>query len=263
MSKKPHKLEHGHTIIFDDAGHRYIKGEDYVIGMTTILNYLAAPALENWKRNQLTEAMQDQMKEHLSIDVIDKIIINAKATLHKKQEGVLSIGKVVHKLAEQWLRKEKFKLPEDLVVLNCFKKFQRFWKKNKLKLMESEKILYSTKGFAGTLDIIAKDPKGNLWLIDIKTSVGFFINMIYQLHGYKLAYEEQTGKKINKMYIVRLPKTDDDFEAREFTFQKQHQNAFLGLLHCHKSQLLFNEQSRKFKQSRLLKQRSKTNGKLK
>ena len=261
MSKKPHKLEHGHTIIFDDAGHRYIKGEDYVIGMTTILNYLAAPALENWKRNQLTEAMQDQMKEHLSIDVIDKIIINAKATLHKKQEGVLSIGKVVHKLAEQWLRKEKFKLPEDLVVLNCFKKFQRFWKKNKLKLMESEKILYSTKGFAGTLDIIAKDPKGNLWLIDIKTSVGFFINMIYQLHGYKLAYEEQTGKKINKMYIVRLPKTDDDFEAREFTFQKQHQNAFLGLLHCHKSQLLFNEQSRKFKQSRLLKQRSKTNGK--
>ena len=56
----------------------------------------------------------------------------------------------------------------------------------------------------------------------------------------------------------------DDFEAREFTFQKQHQNAFLGLLHCHKSQLLFNEQSRKFnEQSRLLKQRSKTNGKLK
>ena len=141
MSKVEHKLEHGHKIVFDDAGHRYIKGEDYVIGMTTILNYLAAPALENWKRNQLTEAMQDQMKEHLSIDVIDKIIINAKATLHKKQEGVLSIGKVVHKLAEQWLRKEKFKLPEDLVVLNCFKKFQRFWKKNKLTLMESEKIL--------------------------------------------------------------------------------------------------------------------------
>ena len=263
MSKKPHKLEHGHTITFDDAGHRYIKGDDYVIGMTTILKYLAAPALENWKINQLTEAMQNQMKEHLSLDVIDKIIINAKATLNKKQEGVFSIGKVVHKLAEQWLKKDQLKLPEDPVVLNCFRKFQRFWKKNKLKLVESEKILYSTKGFAGTLDIIAQDPKGNLWLIDIKTSVGFFINMIYQLHGYKLAYEEQTGKKVNKMYIVRLPKTDDDFEAREFTFQKQHQNAFLGLLACHKSQLLFNEQSRKYKeQSRLLKQRrSKTNGK--
>ena len=263
MSKIEHKLEHGHKIIFDSDSHRYVKDNQYIIGLTSILKYLSAPRLENWKINQLTEAMQYQMKEHLSLDVIDKIIINAKATLNKKQEGVFSIGKVVHKLAEQWLKKDQLKLPEDPVVLNCFRKFQRFWKKNKLTLMESEKILYSTKGFAGTLDIIAKDTKGNLWLIDIKTSVGFFINMIYQLHGYKLAYEEQTGKKINKMYIVRLPKTDDDFEAREFTFQKQHQNAFLGLLHCHKSQLLFNEQSRKFKQSRLLKQRSKTNGKLK
>ena len=26
--------------------------------------------------------------------------------------------------------------------------------------------------------------------------------MIHQVHGYKLAYEEQTGKKINKMFIV-------------------------------------------------------------
>jgi hypothetical protein len=29
-----------------------------------------------------------------------------------------------------------------------------------------------------------------------------FINMIHQVHGYKLAYEEQTGKKINKMYVL-------------------------------------------------------------
>jgi hypothetical protein len=70
--------------------------------------------------------------------------------------------------------------------------------------------------------------------------------MVYQLHGYKLAYEEQTGKKIDKMFIVRLPKNDEDFEAREFTFQETHQNAFLGLLNCHKSQLLYNEQARNF-----------------
>ena len=94
MSKIEHKLEHGHKITFDDAGHRYIKGDDYVIGMTTILNYLAAPALENWKRNQLTEAMQSQMKEHLSLDVISTIIINAKATLHKNKREFSALGKL-------------------------------------------------------------------------------------------------------------------------------------------------------------------------
>ena len=265
MGKKEYTLEHGHKIIFDPDSHRYVKDNQYIIGMSSVLGYLSAPALENWKRAQLTNAVKESMEqEEIPPDTIDRVLINAKANVNKRQDNTLSIGKVVHELVEKWLKKEKFTLPKNEIHLNCLKKFQKFWKKNKLKLMESEKILYSELGFAGTLDIIAKDSKGNLWLIDIKTSSGFFLTHIYQLHGYKYAYEEQTGKKINKMYIVRLPKSDDNFEAREFTFQKRHQNAFLGLLNCHKSQLLFNEQSRKYnQQSRLIKQRSKTNGKLK
>ena len=84
-----------------------------------------------------------------------------------------------------------------------------------------------------------------MWLIDVKTSKGLFLSMVHQLHGYKIAFESQTGKKIDKMYIVRLPKTDEDFEAREISYQTVHAKAFLGLLNCHKSELLFNEQVRK------------------
>ena len=65
---------------------------------------------------------------------------------------------------------------------------------------------------------------------------------------YKLAYEEQTGKKINKMFIVRLPKTNEEFEAIQILYKKDHLKAFLGLLSCHKSELLFNDQMRKRKQ---------------
>ena len=126
--------------------------------------------------------------------------------------------------------------------------FQKFWKKNKLKVIESEKILYSERGYCGTLDLIASDKENNLWLIDIKTSKGLFLNMVHQIHGYKLAYEEQTGKKINKMFIVRLPKTNEEFEAIQILYKKDHLKAFLGLLSCHKSELLFNEQMRKRKQ---------------
>ena len=264
MSKKEYMLEHGHKIIFDPDAHRYIKDNQYIVGMSSVLKYLSAPQLENWKKAQLMNAVKVALENaDIPPDVVDKVINNANADVNIRSEDILSIGKIVHELIEKWLKKEKFTLPKNEIHLNCFNKFKKFWKKHKLKLMESEKILYSEKGFAGTLDIVAKDNKGNLWLIDVKTSSGFFLTHIYQLHGYKLAYEEQTGKKINKMYIVRLPKSDDDFEAREFTYQKQHQNAFLGLLHCHKSQLLFNEQSRKYnEQSRLLKQRRK-NGKLK
>ena len=248
MMSKPHKLEHGHTIIFDEDKHVYIKDNNYVVGMSTLLGKLASPALETWKFNEGVKAIKKEMeKQGIPLDKIDKIIINAKANAKAKNDNILSIGSIVHKLIEKWLKGEKVTKPEDKIVANCFMEFQKFWKKNKLKLIESEKILYSERGYCGTLDIVAIDPDGNIWLIDIKTSKGLFLNMIHQVHGYKLAYEEQTGKKINKMYIVRLPKTNEPFEARQILYKKDHMKAFLGLLHCHKSELLFNEQMRKLK----------------
>ena len=41
-------------------------------------------------------------------------------------------------------------------------KLQKFWKKHNLKLVESEKVLYSERGFCGTLDLIAKDHTNTL-----------------------------------------------------------------------------------------------------
>jgi len=243
------KLENGHTITFDEDKHVYIHNNEYVVGMSTLLGKLASPALEAWKVNTQVNAIKKEMeKKGIPLDKIDKIIIDAKANARKQNDNILSIGSIVHKLVELWLKGEKVTKPEDEVVANCFMQFKKFWKKHKLKLVESEKILYSLRGYCGTLDIIAIDPDGNIWLIDIKTSKGLFLNMVHQIHGYKLAYEEQTGKKINKMFIVRLPKTNEEFEAIQILYKKDHLKAFLGLLSCHKSELLFNEQMRKRKQ---------------
>jgi len=242
------KLENGHTITFDENKHVYIHNDEYVVGMSTLLGKLASPALEAWKVNSQVSAIKSEMeKQDIPLDKIDSIIINARANAKKTNDGILSIGSIVHKLAELWLKGEKITKPDNPIVANCFMEFQKFWTKHKLKVVESEKILYSPRGFCGTLDLIAKDTSNNIWLIDIKTSKGLFLNMVHQLHGYKLAYEEQTGKKINKMYIVRLPKTNEPFEAREILYKTEHMKAFLGLLHCHKSELLFKEQMRKLK----------------
>ena len=250
------KTEHGHTVIFDDDKHVYVKDGEYVVGMSTLLGKLASPALEAWKVNSQVNAIKVEMeKQGIPLDKIDKIIINAKASAKKKNDNILSIGSIVHKLVEKWLKGEQVTKPEDPIVANCFMEFQKFWKKNKLKVVESEKILYSERGYCGTLDLVASDKDNKLWLIDVKTSKGLFLNMVHQVHGYKLAYEEQTGKKINKMYIVRLPKTNEPFEARQILYKKDHMKAFLGLLSCHKSELLFNEQKRKLKQTQTKRKR--------
>ena len=241
--------EHGKTIEFNKEKHVYIHNNQYIVGMSTILSKLASPMLENWKIANQVNAIKKEMERHgIPIDKIETIILNAKTNAKKQGDSILNIGSMVHKFCEMWLKGEKFTEPSDPVVKACFDKFKKFWKKHKLKLAESEKILYSERGYCGTLDLVAIDPKGNLWLIDIKTSKGIFINMVHQVHGYKLAYEEQTGKKINKMYIVRLPKDNGNFEARHILYKKEHLKAFLGLLSCHKSELIFNEQVRKYNQ---------------
>ena len=244
-----HKLENGHTIEFNQEKHVYIHNNEYVVGMSTILGKLASPMLENWKISKMVNEVKKEMeRQGIPLEKIETIVINAKSNAKKQGDNILNIGSMVHKFCEMWLKGEKFTEPDDPIIKGCFEKFKRFWTKNKLKVIESEKILYSERGYCGTLDLVAIDPKGNLWLIDIKTSKGIFINMILQVHGYKLAYEEQTGKKINKMYIVRLPKDNADFEARQILYKKEHIKAFLGLLSCHKSELLFNEQVRKYNQ---------------
>ena len=239
--------EQGYKVEFDKEKHVYIHENQYIVGMSTILGKLASPMLENWKiANQVNAIKKEMERQGISIDKIETIILNAKTNAKRQGDNILNIGSMVHKFCEMWLKGEKFTDPDDPIIKGCFDKFKKFWTKNKLKLVESEKILYHEKGVCGTLDIIAEDPQKNLWLIDIKTSKGIFLNMIHQLHGYRYMFENQTGKKISKMYLVRLPKDNADFEARHISYEKEHLKAFLGLLSCHKSELLFNEQVRKF-----------------
>ena len=95
----------------------------------------------------------------------NEYVVGMSTLLGKLASPALEAWKVntqVNKLIELWLKGEKVTKPEDKVVANCFMQFQKFWKKHKLKLVESEKILYSLRGYCGTLDIIAIDPDGNI-----------------------------------------------------------------------------------------------------
>ena len=108
MMTKPTYTEHGHTILFDEDKHVYVKDGQYIVGMSTLLNKLASPALEAWKVNSQVNAIKKEMeKQGIPLDKIDKIIINAKANAKAKNDNILSIGSIVHKLIEKWLKGEK------------------------------------------------------------------------------------------------------------------------------------------------------------
>ena len=96
-------------------------------------------------------------------------------------------------------------------------------------MVELEKKIYSKKyNYAGTLDLICKDKKGNLVLMDIKTSNFITFDYFLQLNAYKFAYEEETKSKVSKSFIVKLSKKDAEIEIKEIPLNKKLFNAFIG-----------------------------------
>ena len=112
--------EHGHTVEFNQEKHVYIHNNEYVVGTSTILGKLASPMLENWKISNQVNALKDEMeRQGIPLDKIDSIVINAKANARKQGDGILSIGSMVHKFCELWVKGQPFTEPSDPVVKGC------------------------------------------------------------------------------------------------------------------------------------------------
>lgn len=88
-----------------------------------------------------------------------------------------------------------------------FNRFCREWLKAGLTYVASEIAVGSRKyKFGGRIDILARDRKGRLILIDFKTSKHVSPSFFAQVAAYKLAFEEQYGEKIYKCFIAQCPR---------------------------------------------------------
>lgn len=88
-----------------------------------------------------------------------------------------------------------------------FNRFCTFWLKSGLTYVASEIVVGSREHkFGGRIDILARDRKGRLILVDFKTSKHVAPDMFMQVAMYKLAYEEMYGEKIYKCAIVQCPR---------------------------------------------------------
>jgi hypothetical protein len=104
--------EHGHKVEFNQEKHVYIHNNEYVVGTSTILGKLASPMLENWKISNQVNALKDEMeRQGIPLDKIDSIVINAKTNARKQNDGILSIGSMVHKYCELWVKNQPFTEP--------------------------------------------------------------------------------------------------------------------------------------------------------
>ena len=226
---KEYKLYKGREIIrFDDVRHRFYgpKGEPLIsVTKATSVVDKSGP-LMYWAVN----LARDYLLSRLKVGITEEDIITSSKQHRIFKRKAADVGTLIHQWVSDWILKKKPEMPTNEKVINGITAFLKFQKKNKIKWVESEKVIYSKKyKYAGILDAVGKS-KGKLLLIDFKSSNSIYPEMYFQVAGYQIAYEEETGKKIDKRMILRFGKDTGEFEAVELGDDKKDKKAFLACL---------------------------------
>lgn len=227
---KEYKLYKGKIIIrFDDERHRFwdekgnpITSVTAISGMIDKSNFLIPWALK-LMRNYLIE----KIDKGEQITILDINEASKESDRVKKKAG--DIGTQIHEWINQWLGGKKPAVPDDDKIRNGITAFLQFQRANKVRWIESERVVYSKKyGFAGFLDAVGKI--GNkLIMVDFKSSNRIYSEFALQTAGYQIAYEEEIGKEMDSRLVIRFGKNNGEFEFKKYEENKKDKEAFLAL----------------------------------
>ena len=231
-----HPLKNNIILSYNEDKHLYYVNDQKVESVTGICSRgLPKPNLINWliatPLKEVKRLINEKLDNNEPLDRagLERIFKTAKEKTNKIKEDAGLVGTVVHGLIEDFLKGKDIPKQSDPAVVNCWNLFLDWWNKQEYEVVELEKKIYSKKyNYAGTLDLVVKDKKGNLVLMDIKTSNFISFDYFLQLNAYKFAYEEETGSKVSKSFIVKLSKKDAEIEIKEIPLNKKLFNAFIG-----------------------------------
>lgn len=232
---KETKLYKGEEIIrFDDAKHRFWNKEGEplvsVTGATGIID--KSGALMGWAIKMMGLHLEKNWRPDkiYTKDERDELIALAKKEYRWIKKEAADIGTEIHEWASNWILGKEPAMPKNKKVLNGVKAFLKFQKENKVKWLESERVVYSRKHkYAGFLDAVGRFGK-DLVLVDFKSSKAFYDDMRFQVAGYDIAFTEESGKAFDRQLIARFGKEDGEFEIKELNLTDKDKEVFLACL---------------------------------
>ena len=168
----------------------YFNGAGPWPGVTSITKVLDAPALTNWKLNQVAQSAIDNAERLIEDREAGKVDAAVKY-LTTLSTSAMDRGSRIHANIEQLLRHEPLTCdPRDVAAVEG----ARAWLNQQalehgLRPIEVEAFLiHESFGYGGTLDLIA-EIDGEVWLLDWKTgkSVAWPDGKVYSDHRLQLA----------------------------------------------------------------------------
>ena len=176
--------------VFMTDDHRYyFNGHGPNVSVTTVLDIMSKPALITWKAQEAARAMYRDLPDLRKMTEQDAVNWAVKEA-DKARDTAARIGSGVHLLADMASRASEsdskgFGVSEqEEPYLDAFTDFLGRYSASSI--VSSEKAVWSENGYAGTYDLLMLI-NDELWLIDIKTSKGYYPEYGLQLAGYRWA----------------------------------------------------------------------------
>jgi len=177
---------------------------------------------------------------------LDEVLVPSVTTLLQQQdfmdfssvnqsllERSQDFGTAIHEACELYDKKTLEESSLDPGLKPYMESWKKFIKDYGAEFLEIEKIVYSTRWrAAGTLDRVATLKKyPGYTLIDIKSSTAVLPCTALQTAGYKIFWEEMTGLKIARRWIVQL--LPNKYLVHKFT-EPTDESVFLSALACYR-----------------------------
>jgi hypothetical protein len=190
--------------------HRYWwNGQGPFPGATSVLDVLSKPAVTQWKAMETARVCIREWMELsrvLESEGEDAAVNWAVKASDRKRDEAAAFGTSIHLLADMEgvhasgaseSPVQGFEVPDEAIpYLDAFRSFLRLY--GAQNIISSEKMVWSLSGYGGTYDLLMQLPRKvqagtgegtvqELWLIDIKTSKGYYPEYGLQLAAYRWA----------------------------------------------------------------------------
>ena len=211
MSVIKNKDKHGNLIEFRPADNKYrykVNGE-VKPGVTGLIGKrFAGGGLMWWAEHCVYTAIEQIMKKDKKpIDETQQFRSKVESRVKEIMAEARDIGTNMHKMAEDYINKKEIIQPSTEPLKTMFDKFTKWWAKKGFEVIATETTCYSQElDVCGTFDVVVKNKKGKVLLLDFKTSKDFYPDQPIQIATYKKLIEDSTNLKIDSYGIVKIPK---------------------------------------------------------
>ena len=201
---------------FKPSTHTYTLDGKRMTGVTTVLGVIAKPMLIGWASKMACEYVKENLKDINDLDEVLALAVNAHT---KKKEKAGQAGTDTHAQVEVYVKgciatNEGNPVNAIKVETPALNSFIQWAIENKVKFLESEKVMYSEKWFVGGTCDLVFEQDGKRYVGDVKTMKKMWDRVPYfQCAAYMEMLRENDKQKYDGSCIINIPKETNQVET--------------------------------------------------